>query len=83
MSADSHPPGSAEPGLHNSVLTRTHEPPRSGNHSWIMLGALGVAIVAGAGFWWFNQTHPAGPLVNHAVSGASGPSYTTAQNSTR
>ena len=77
MSTDSHPTGSSDPGLHNPVLTRTHEPPRSGNHSWIMLGALGVAVVAGVAFWVFNATHPSGPLVNHSVAPASGPAYQT------
>ena len=77
MSTDTQQPGPGEPGLHNPVLTRTHEPPRSGNHSWIMLGALGVAILAGAAFWWFNATHPAGPLVNHAVAESQGPAYQT------
>lgn len=77
MSTDGHQAGPADPGLHNPVLTRTHEPPRSGNHSWIMLGALGVAIVAGAAFWWFDSTHPAGPLINHAVAPAGGPAYAT------
>lgn len=61
---------SNEPALHNSVLTRTHEPPRSGNHSWIMVVPLVVAIIAGAGFWVFVQSHPSGPLVNHAVAAA-------------
>jgi hypothetical protein len=42
-----------------------------------MLGALGVAILAGAAFWWFNATHPAGPLVNHAVAESQGPAYQT------
>ena len=77
MSIESHPGPNGDPGLHNPVLTRTHEPPRAGNHSWIMLGALAVAIVAGAAFWWYNQAHPAGPLVNHAVEQSSGPAYAT------
>jgi hypothetical protein len=67
------------PAFHNPVLTRTHEPARSGNHSWIMLGALAVAVVAGAAFWYFDQTHPAGPLVNHAVAAVPAtPAYATA-----
>lgn len=77
MSTDSEPGPHVDPGLHNPVLTRTHEPPRAGNHAWIMLGALGVVIVAGAAFWWYNDTHPAGPMVNHAVAPATGPAYQT------
>jgi hypothetical protein len=68
--SDSQSAPSDAPMLHNSVLTRPHEPPRAGNHSWIMLGALGVALVAGAAFWVYDTTHPAGPLVNHAVAAA-------------
>lgn len=65
--------------LHNPVLTRSHEPPRSASHSWIMFGGLGVAIVAGVAFWAFAASHPAGPIVNHAVA-ASTQTYQTAQN---
>ncbi len=72
------PPANDADGFHNPVLTRTHEPARAGNHSWIMLGALAVAIVAGVAFWAYAASHPAGPVVNHAVA-ASAPTYTTAQ----
>ena len=81
--SDSLNPNSSQPetgeALHNPVLTRAHEPPRAGNHAWIMLGGLGVAVVAGVAFWAFASSHPAHPLENHAVA-ASAPSYTTAQN---
>lgn len=61
------PRANDEPALHNSVLTRSHEPPRSGDHRWLMIVPLGVVLVAGAAFWAYVQTHPEGPLVNHAV----------------
>ncbi|HEY2708115.1 MAG TPA: hypothetical protein VGI95_08675 [Caulobacteraceae bacterium] len=35
-----------------------------------MVVPLVVAIIAGAGFWVFVQSHPSGPLVNHAVAAA-------------
>ena len=79
MSQMSDPPANDAGGLHNPVLTRTHEPARSGNHSWIMLGGLAVAIIAGAAFWAYASSHPAGPLVNHAVA-ASAPTYTVAKS---
>jgi hypothetical protein len=60
-----------EPSYHNSVLTRSHEPPRSGNHSWLMIVPLVVVIIAGAAFWVYVNGHPAGPIVNHAVAAAS------------
>ncbi|HUO11234.1 MAG TPA: hypothetical protein VMU37_00610 [Caulobacteraceae bacterium] len=46
-----------------------------------MLGGLGVAIVAGVAFWAFAASHPAGPVVNHAVA-ASTPTYTPADQKT-
>ena len=58
-------------GLHNSVLTRTHQPPRAGNHSWLMIVPLMVVIVAGAAFWVYASGHQGGPIVNHAVAAAS------------
>jgi hypothetical protein len=58
-------------GLHNSVLTRTHEPPRAGHHTWMMIVPLAVVIVAGAAFWVYVSGHPTGPIVNHAVAAAS------------
>jgi hypothetical protein len=67
------PPGPDTAGsttLHNSVLIRSRQPPRAAAHSWIMVGGLAVAIVAGGAFWAYAQTHPAGPLVNHAVAAA-------------
>jgi len=77
-SLKSTPPEPAAGGaLHNPVLTRSHEPPRAGSHAWIMLGGLGVAVIAGAAFWFFAATHPAGPVENHAVA-ASTQTYTTA-----
>jgi len=80
--SDSLKPTTPDPAaggaLHNSVLMRSHEPPRSASHTWIMFGALGVAIVAGVAFWAFAATHPAGPIENHAVA-ASTQTYTVAQ----
>jgi len=68
--ASGSPPPQAndEPALHNSVLTRSHEPPRSGDHRWLMIVPLAVVLVAGAAFWAYVQTHPTGPIVNHAVA---------------
>ena len=73
MSSQQVPPSSqpAVEGLHNSVLTRTHQPPRAGNHSWLMIVPLIVVLVAGAGFWVYVSGHPGGPIVNHAVAAAS------------
>ena len=68
QSSGSPPPrANDEPALHNSVLTRSHEPPRSGDHRWLMIVPLGVVIIAGAAFWAYVQTHPASPLVNRSV----------------
>ncbi|HEY1752086.1 MAG TPA: hypothetical protein VGG29_12550 [Caulobacteraceae bacterium] len=67
------PPGpqlAGETTLHNSVLIRSHEPAKAGSHSWIMLGGLAVVIVAGGAFWAYVQSHPEGPIVNHAVAAA-------------
>lgn len=58
-------------GLHNSVLTRTHEPARAGHHTWMMIVPLVVVLVAGAAFWVYASGHPSGPIVNHAVAAAS------------
>jgi len=68
--ASGSPPPRAndEPALHNSVLTRSHEPPRSGDHRWLMIVPLGVVLIAGAAFWAYVHGHPEGPVVNHAVS---------------
>ena len=68
VSPSSQPGGE---GFHNSVLTRTHQPPRAGNHSWLMIVPLVVVIVAGAAFWVYASGHPGGPIVNHAVAAAS------------
>ena len=57
--------------FHNSVLTRTHEPPRAGHHPWLMIVPLVVVIVAGAAFWVYANGHQGGPVVNHAVAAAS------------
>jgi len=65
------PQPDGEPAYHNSVLTRTHEPPRSGNHSWLMIVPLVVVLIAGTAFWVFVAGHPTGPIVNHAVAAAS------------
>ena len=62
----------AEPaaeGVHNSVLIRTPEPTRS-THSWVVPTLIGVAILGGGLIWGFMATHPAAPVVNHAVSDA-------------
>jgi hypothetical protein len=65
------PQPDGEVSYHNSVLTRSHEPARSGNHSWLMIIPLVVVVIAGAAFWVFASGHPSGPIVNHAVAQAS------------
>ena len=54
-------------GLHNSVLIRTHEPPRS-DHSRLYAAVMGLAVIMGIGAWAFVQTHPGPPIVSHAVA---------------
>jgi hypothetical protein len=74
MSSEQVSPPSQSDGelsFHNPVLTRSHEPARSGNHSWLMIVPLVVVIVAGAAFWVYVSGHPSGPIVNHAVAQAS------------
>ncbi len=74
MSSDTASPSSqpnGEPGFHNPVLTRSHEPPRAGNHTWLMIVPLVVVVIAGAAFWVYVSGHPSGPIVNHAVAAAS------------
>jgi hypothetical protein len=56
---------------HNSVLTRSHEPPRAANHHWLMIVPLVVVVIAGAAFWVYVNGHSSGPIVNHAVAQAS------------
>jgi hypothetical protein len=65
------PQPDGELSIHNPILTRSHEPPRAGHHSWLMIVPLVVVIVAGAAFWVYANGHPSGPLVNHAVAQAS------------
>jgi len=70
-SFDGQEPSAADTGepVHNSVLIRTHEPPRE-SHRWLAPTLLGVAILTGAIIWGVMATHPAGPLENHAVASA-------------
>lgn len=56
-------------GTHNSVLIRTHEPPRE-SHAWVVPTLLGVAVLGAAVIWGVIATHPAGPVVNHSVADA-------------
>jgi hypothetical protein len=65
------PQPDVEAGLHNSVLTRTHEPARSGSHSWMMTIPLVVVLIAAGAFWVYASGHRGGPIVNHAVAQAS------------
>ena len=65
------PQSDGEISIHNPVLTRSREPARSGNHSWLMIVPLVVVLVAGAAFWVFVSGHPTAPIVNHAVAQAS------------
>ncbi len=51
---------------HNSVLIRTHELARS-SHTWLLPALLGGAVVIGAAVWVWVESHPAPPIVNHAV----------------
>ena len=69
--ASPSPQPNGEPHFHNDVLTRSHEPPRSGNHSWLMIVPLVVVLIAGAAFWVYVSGHPTAPIVNHAVAAAS------------
>jgi hypothetical protein len=69
VSPSSQPDG--ELSIHNSILTRTHEPRRAGHQSWLMIVPLVVVIVAGAAFWVYASGHPGGPIVNHAVGQTS------------
>ncbi len=69
VSPSAQPDG--ELSYHNSVLTRSHEPARSGSHNWLMIIPLVVVVLAGAAFWVYVSGHPAGPIVNHAVAQAS------------
>jgi len=59
----------AEGGVqfHNPVLTRSHEPARSGSHSWLMIIPLAVVLVAGLAFWLYVSSHPAAAWVNRSV----------------
>jgi hypothetical protein len=66
----------AAEATHNSVLIRTHEPPRE-SHTWVAPALLGVAVLTGAIIWGVMATHPSGPVVNHAV-GAASTSFATA-----
>jgi hypothetical protein len=63
------PAAAAAEAVHNSVLIRTHEPPRE-THPWVAPTLLGIAAVTGAIIWGVIATHPAGPVVNHSVSSA-------------
>ena len=65
------PQPDGEISFHNSVLTRSHEPARSGNHSWLMIVPLIVVLVAAVAFWVYASGHSTGPIVNHAVAAAS------------
>ena len=69
--ASPSPQPGGDPGYHNSVLTRSHEPPRSGNHSWLMVVPLVVVLIAAVGFWVYAKGHPGAPIVNPAVAQAS------------
>ena len=74
MSSESVSPSpqpEGESAYHNSVLTRTHEPPRSGNHTWLTIVPLVVVLVAAVCFWMYVSGHPSGPIVNPAVAAAS------------
>ena len=66
---DPSAPAGGEGVIHNSVLIRTHEPPRE-RHPWLVPTLLGVALVTGAVIWGVVATHPTGPVVNHAVADA-------------
>jgi hypothetical protein len=57
-----------EPMFHNPVLTRTKEPARVMGGPWLVVIPLAVVILAGGVFAAFVATHPAPPLVNHAVA---------------
>lgn len=69
--ASPSPQPDGEISYHNPVLTRSHEPPRSANHSWLMIVPLVVVLIAGAAFWVYASGHSSGPIVNHAVAQAS------------
>jgi hypothetical protein len=56
--------------FHNPVLTRTHEPARAHSSPWLVVIPVVLAVVAGVGAWVYVQTHPSGPIVNHAVAAA-------------
>jgi hypothetical protein len=62
-------PVAAGEAIHNSVLIRTHEPPRE-THAWVAPTLVGVAVVTGAIIWGLLATHPSGPVVNHSVAAA-------------
>ncbi|MGH6955760.1 MAG: hypothetical protein ACREEW_03750 [Caulobacteraceae bacterium] len=65
----SHEAPHGEPAFHNSVLIREHEV-RKGR-GWIVIAPIAVAVVAGLAALVYVRTHPAPPLVNHAVAEAS------------
>jgi hypothetical protein len=51
---------------------RTREPVRKG--AWIVPTLAGAVLLIGAALWGYVATHPAPPLVNHAVAASDGPS---------
>ncbi len=69
MGPDPEPAIPASGVEHNGVLIRTHEPARE-THAWAVPAVLCVAVAAGAIIWGVIATHPAGPVVNHAVASA-------------
>ena len=66
------PPAAGEGVAHNPVLMRTREPWHKGG--WVVPTLAGAVVLIGAALWGYVATHPAPPLVNHAVAGSDSPS---------
>ncbi len=56
-----------EPMFHNPVLTRTREPARAHSSPWMVVIPAVLAVIAAIAAWVYVDTHPAPPVVNHAV----------------
>jgi hypothetical protein len=68
VNAPSHASGANE--MHNLVLIRGQEPPRSAGARWLTIASLCIAAAAGGGIWFYLAQQPRTAVVNHAVATA-------------